>query len=59
MEDRCSWLERPIMRICDLLLGLPPSLADHLDEAAELLGVELAIWREADAKLEALWSSAA
>jgi hypothetical protein len=32
------------MRICDLLLGPPPSqarLADHLDEAIRQLGVEL------------------
>jgi hypothetical protein len=27
LEERHSWLERPVVRICDLLLRLPPSLA--------------------------------
>jgi hypothetical protein len=38
MEERWSWLERPVVRICDLLLGPPSSRArsdDHLDEATE------------------------
>jgi hypothetical protein len=26
-EELCSWLEGPGMRICDLLLGPPPSQA--------------------------------
>jgi hypothetical protein len=37
MEDRCSRLEQPAVRIYDLLLGPPTSraqLAGHLDEAA-------------------------
>jgi hypothetical protein len=37
LEERHSRLERPTMRICDLLLGPLPSraqLANHLDEAA-------------------------
>jgi hypothetical protein len=45
------------MRICDLLLGPPPNrarLANCLDKAARLLGVELVAQREADAELEAL-----
>jgi hypothetical protein len=36
LEEWCSRLEWPPTRICDLLLGPPPSrarLADHLDEA--------------------------
>jgi hypothetical protein len=57
LEERCSWLERPGVRIYDLLLG-PPSdrahLANCLDDAAGQLGVELAAWREVDADLEAL-----
>jgi hypothetical protein len=32
-------------------------LADHLDEAARQLGVELATRREVDAKLVVLWTS--
>jgi hypothetical protein len=35
VEDQCSRLERPVVRICDLLLGPPPGraqLADRLDE---------------------------
>jgi hypothetical protein len=38
------WLERPGMRICELLLGPPPSQArwaDHLGEAAGRLEAEL------------------
>jgi hypothetical protein len=41
LEDQRSWLERPSVRICDLVVG-PPSnqarLADRLDEATEQLG---------------------
>jgi hypothetical protein len=44
MEEQRSWLDRPIVRMCDLLLG-PPSglaqLADRLDEDAGQLRVEL------------------
>jgi hypothetical protein len=61
MEDRRSWLQWPITRVCDLLLGPPPDrarLVDHLDEAVKQLRVELAAWREADAELEALRTSA-
>jgi hypothetical protein len=61
MEDRRSWLERPTMRIYDLLLGPPAGrarLADHLDEAVGQLRVELVARWEADAELEALWTSA-
>jgi hypothetical protein len=61
MEDRCSWLQWPITRVCDLLLGPPPDrarLVDHLDEAVKQLRVELAAWQEADAELEALRTSA-
>jgi hypothetical protein len=56
-EDRCSWLEWPTMRICDLLLEPLPGqalLADCLDEANEWLRVELAAWREVDAELDAM-----
>jgi hypothetical protein len=51
------WLERPAVRICDLLLGPPPDrarLADHLDEATGQLRVKLATRLEVDTKLEAL-----
>jgi hypothetical protein len=61
MEDPCSWLERPIARIYNLLLGTPPGqarLADQLDEAIGQLRVELAPWWEADVELEALQTSA-
>jgi hypothetical protein len=51
------WLERPSVRICDLLFG-PPSdwarLADRLGEAIGQLGAELASRWEADIELEAL-----
>jgi hypothetical protein len=57
LEERCSWLERPSVRIYDLLLA-PPSgrdlLIDHLDEAVGQLGVELAARWEANTELEAL-----
>jgi hypothetical protein len=36
LEELCSWLERPGVRICDLLLGPSPDQArwaDRLDEA--------------------------
>jgi hypothetical protein len=61
MEDRCSRLERPTMRIYDLLLGPPAGrarLADHLDEVVGQLRVELVAWWEVDAELEALRTSA-
>jgi hypothetical protein len=56
MEDQCLRLERPDMRICDLLLGPPISrarLVDHLDEAAGQLRVELVAGWEVDAELGA------
>jgi hypothetical protein len=62
MEDRRSWLERPTVTICVLLLGPwtgQARLADHLDEDAGQLRVELAIGWEADAELEALRTSVA
>jgi hypothetical protein len=62
MEDRRSWLERPTERICVLLLGPRTGqarLADHLDEDAGELRVELALGREVDAELEALRTSVA
>jgi hypothetical protein len=61
MEEQRSWLERPAVRICDLLLGPPPSwarLVDHLDKATGQLRVELAAQREVDAELKALRTSA-
>jgi hypothetical protein len=35
LEERCSWLEQPDAKICNLLLQLPPNQArwaDHMDE---------------------------
>jgi hypothetical protein len=61
LDELCSWLERSGVRICDLLLGPPLSLAqwaDHLDEATGWLRVELVAQREVDTKLEELQSSA-
>jgi hypothetical protein len=55
-----SKLERPAVKICDLLLGPPPRwawLADNLEEVARCLRVELEAWRDAEAMLEALQSS--
>jgi hypothetical protein len=57
LEERCSRLEWPRMRICDLLLGPLSSrdrLADHLDEATGQLGAELVARQEVDNELEAL-----
>jgi hypothetical protein len=57
LEELCSRLERPGVRICDLLLGLPLGLArwaDRLDEAVGQLGEELVARREVDTELEAL-----
>jgi hypothetical protein len=62
VEHRCSRLELPAPRICDLLLRPPPyqaRLADHLDKATGQLIVELAAQWEADAELEALQTLAA
>jgi hypothetical protein len=62
VEGHRSWLERPVARICDLLLVPSPGqawLADRLDEATRQLKVELAARREAEAELEVLRSSAA
>jgi hypothetical protein len=61
VEERISRLERPAVRIYDLLIGPPTSrvwLADHLDEATGQLRVELAARREVDAEQEAIWTSA-
>jgi hypothetical protein len=61
MGERWSWLERPTVRICDLLLRPPPSrarLANRLDEAAGQLRVELSAWHGLDVELEDLWASA-
>jgi hypothetical protein len=52
LEERRSRLERPGVRIYDLLLG-PPSGRARL---ARQLGAELAAQREVDAELEALWT---
>jgi hypothetical protein len=57
LEEWHSWLELPITRICDLLLGPLPGrarLANHLDEATGQHRAELAAQREVDAKMEAL-----
>jgi hypothetical protein len=43
LEERYSRLEQPGVRICDMLLGLPPCwarLAHHQNKAAVQLGVE-------------------
>jgi hypothetical protein len=43
-----------------LFLGPPPGqvqLVDHVDKATRQLRVELVVWLEADAELEALWDS--
>jgi hypothetical protein len=61
-EERRSRLEKPGVRLCDLILGSPFSqarLADRLEEAAGQLEVEHAARWEADAELEALRSSTA
>jgi hypothetical protein len=47
LEELCSWLEGPSVRICDPLLGPPldqAQWADRLDEATMQLGVELVAW---------------
>jgi hypothetical protein len=57
LEELCSWLEGPGVRICNLLLGSPSSQvrwADRLDEAAVQLEAELAAWHQVDVKLVAL-----
>jgi hypothetical protein len=62
LEELCSRLEWPGVRICDLLLGPPLGQArwvDRLGKAVGRLGVELVARREVDAELEALRSSAA
>jgi hypothetical protein len=54
------WLELPTTGIYDQLLGPTTGqarLVDHLNEATGQLRVELAAWREVDAKLEALRTS--
>jgi hypothetical protein len=62
LEELCSRLERPGVRICDLLLGLPlgqARWADRLDEATRQLGAKLVARWEVDAELEALRTSVA
>jgi hypothetical protein len=62
LEERCSRLEWPGVRIFDLLLGLPPSrtcLAEQLNEVVGQLGAELAVRWEVDTELEALQTLAA
>jgi hypothetical protein len=57
LEEWCSRLEWPPVRIYNLLLGPPPGqarLADHLDEAVRQLRVELVAQWEANVELEAL-----
>jgi hypothetical protein len=57
LEEWCSRLEWPTVRICDLLLGPPPGrarLGDRLVEATEQHRVELDERWEADAELEVL-----
>jgi hypothetical protein len=52
-----SRLKKFVVRICDLILGLPSDrvrLADRLEEAIGRHWVEQAVRQEADAKLEAL-----
>jgi hypothetical protein len=49
------------MRVCDLILRSPfgrARLANRLEEAVGWLGAEQATQWEADAELEALWTSA-
>jgi hypothetical protein len=62
LEEWCSWLEQSAARICDLLLGPQPGLAqlaDCLDQAAGQLRAELEAQREADTELEVLRTLAA
>jgi hypothetical protein len=62
LEEWCSRLERPAVRICDLLLGPPPGwaqLADCQNEVTRKLRVVLAARQEADAELEVLRTLAA
>jgi hypothetical protein len=62
LEEWHSDLKWPSVRICHLLLGSPSGrarLADQLEESARWLRTELAARREADAELEALWTTAA
>jgi hypothetical protein len=61
LEELCSRLEGPTVRICDLLLEPLPSQAqwpDRLGEATRRLEAELATQRQVEAELEALWTSA-
>jgi hypothetical protein len=61
-EELCSRLEGPSARICNLLLGPPPSQAwwaDHLAEATGWLEAELATWWQVDTELGSLRTSVA
>jgi hypothetical protein len=61
-EELCSRLEGPGVRICDLLLGPPPSQArwgDHMAEADGWLEAELTARRLVDVELGALRISVA
>jgi hypothetical protein len=60
-EELFLWLEEPGPKICELLLGPPPSQAqwtDHLAEAAGQLEAELTARRLVDAELGDLRTSA-
>jgi hypothetical protein len=60
LEDLCSRLEGPDMRICSLLLMPPPGQArwvDYLEEVAGRLEMTLAERHQTDTELEALQTS--
>jgi hypothetical protein len=62
LEELCSRLEGPGVRICDQLLGPSPGQAhwaDRLEEAAGQLEAMMTEWCHADAELEALQASTA
>jgi hypothetical protein len=62
LEELCSQLEWPSMRIYDLLIGPPPDparWADCLDKATRRLEAKLIAWRQLNTKLDALRTLAA
>jgi hypothetical protein len=62
LEELCSRLEWPGVRICDLLLRPPPDQArwaDRLDKATGRLEADLTTRRQVDDELEALQTSTA